>query len=162
MLPSASPACALPALPCLSIITSSAAVTFADPSPQMLEGGLRSSTRSFGCSPRSPVLLFELYHCLRPLMASSAVAARSPRGHGGCPLRAPSPAGTLASTGPAAGCAARDQTRCLPAVSPHTRTDARFSTVWQCLARDLYQHGDHLRQHRWLLDETRSGMAGSW
>ena len=105
------PCMSAPALPCLSIMTSSAAVTFANPSPQVLEGGLRSSTCSFSCSPRSRVLLLKLSCCLRPLVVTFAVAARSPRGHGGCSSRAPFLAGVLASTRPTAECAARDQTR---------------------------------------------------
>ena len=70
--PGAAPNCipvrAPPTLPSLSMITYSAPVIFADPSPQVIEGGLRSSTRSFSCSPRSRVLLLKLSCCLRPLV----------------------------------------------------------------------------------------------
>ena len=69
--PGAAPNCipvrAPPPLPSLSMITSSAPVSFADPSPQVLEGDLRSSARAFGRSPRSRFLLLELSHCSRPL-----------------------------------------------------------------------------------------------
>ena len=90
-----------PPMPCLAFLTRPHPVSLAD---------IRSSTRSFSCSPRSRVLLLKLSCCLRPLVVTFAVTARSPRGHGGCSSRAPSPAGAMASTGSTAGCAARDQT----------------------------------------------------
>ena len=126
----------------LSMITFSAPVSFANPSPQVLEGGIRSSTRSFCCSPRSRLLLLELSCCLRPTVVTFAVTARSPRGHGGCSSRAPFLAGVLASTRPTAECAARDQTRSIADFGPIHALTRAFRPRGSALSAISFEPGD--------------------
>ena len=95
-----------------------------------------------------------------PSCVTVAVAARSPRGHGACPLRVPSPAGTLASSRPTAGCAARDQTRPTADFGPiHALTTPLRRG--RASARDVLRAGDRPELHRHLRCELCLGMAGS-